>query len=33
MIIPSHIQSLCDEYGIRIIDKHRYPEPGETRAV
>jgi len=33
MIIPAHIQSLCDEYGIRIIDKHRYPEPGETRAV
>jgi hypothetical protein len=33
MIIPAHIQSICDEFGIRIVDKHRYPEPGETRAV
>lgn len=33
MMIPSHIQRLCDEFGIRVIDKHRYPEPGETRAI
>lgn len=33
MIIPAHIQSICDEFGIRIVDKHRYPEPGETRTI
>ncbi|UPT53375.1 hypothetical protein [Synechococcus phage Ssp-JY39] len=27
------IPALCDEYGIRIIPGHRYPEIGETRAV
>lgn len=33
MIVPAHIQRICDEFGITIVDKHRYPEPGETRAV
>jgi hypothetical protein len=32
-MIPAQIQRICDEFGIRIVDKHRYPEPGETRAV
>lgn len=27
------VQALCDEFGISIVDKHRYPEPGQTRAV
>lgn len=31
--IPPHVQRLCDEFGIRIVPKHRYPELGETRAV
>lgn len=31
--IPAHIQRLCDEFGIRIVDRHRYPDIGETRAV
>ena len=29
----SDILRLCDEFGIGIVSKHRYPEPGETRAV
>lgn len=33
MIIPPHIQRLCEEFDIRIIPGHRYPEIGETRAV
>ena len=33
MIVPARIQQLCDEYGVRIVEKHRYPEPGETRAI
>lgn len=33
MIIPAHVQRLCDEFGIRIIPGNRYPEIGETRAV
>lgn len=33
MIVPAHIQAICDEFDIRIIDRHRYPEIGETRAV
>lgn len=28
-----HIEELCAEYEVRIIEKHRYPEPGETRAI
>lgn len=24
---------LLTEYGIKVIEKHRYPDPGETRAV
>ncbi|AMS41179.1 hypothetical protein [Aminobacter aminovorans] len=27
------VHDLCAEFGIRIIDGHRYPEVGETRAV
>ncbi|RWP35037.1 hypothetical protein [Mesorhizobium sp.] len=27
------VQALCDELGIKIVDRHRYPEPGEARAV
>ena len=29
----ARVQALCDEFGVRIIDKSRYPGPGETRAV
>lgn len=32
-MIPPHIQRLCDEFGIEIIGKSRYPAPGQTRAV
>lgn len=32
-MIDPRVQSLCDEFGIKIVDRHRYPEPGETRAV
>lgn len=28
-----HVEAICGEFGVRIIDKQRYPEPGETRAV
>ncbi|MFC6487344.1 hypothetical protein [Nitratireductor sp. GCM10026969] len=31
--IPAHIEALCREFGIEIIDRHRYPVPGQTRAV
>lgn len=31
--IPPHVQHLCDEFGIEIISKYRYPEIGQTRAV
>jgi hypothetical protein len=27
------VHDLCAEYGITIIDRHRYPDIGETRAV
>lgn len=27
------VNALCAEFDIRIVPKHRYPEPGETRAV
>lgn len=33
MIIPAHIEALCREFGIEIIDRNKYPEPGQTRAV
>lgn len=32
MSIPSAVQSLCDEFGLRIIPPTRYPDIGETRA-
>lgn len=31
--VPIHVQRLCDEFGVRIVHKHRYPGPGETRAI
>jgi hypothetical protein len=27
------VRAMCTEFGVRIVEKHRYPEPGETRAV
>jgi hypothetical protein len=33
MTVDPRVQSLCDEFEIRIVDKHRYPEVGETRAT
>lgn len=30
---PISALSLLAEYGIRVVDKHRYPDVGETRAV
>ena len=32
-MIDPRVQSLCDEFSIRIVDRHRYPEIGETRAT
>ena len=32
-MIDPHVQSLCDEFGVPIVPKHRYPAIGETRAV
>lgn len=32
-MIDPRVQALCDEFSVRIIDKSRYPGPGETRAV
>lgn len=31
--VPDHVKRMCDEFDIRIVPKHRYPGPGETRAV
>jgi len=31
--VPPDVQRLCDEFDIRIVPKHTYPAPGETRAV
>lgn len=33
MSAPDHVRRLCDEFGIVIVPKYRYPEPGQTRAV
>lgn len=27
------VEAICREYGVTVIDRHRYPEIGETRAV
>jgi hypothetical protein len=27
------VVGLCSEFGVKIVDKHRYPMPGETRAL
>ncbi|MGX9120310.1 hypothetical protein ACWTU6_27145 [Mesorhizobium sp. BHbsci] len=32
-MIDPRVEALCHEFGIKIVDRHRYPEPGETRAV
>lgn len=32
-MVDRRISSLCEEYGIKIVDRRRYPEIGETRAV
>lgn len=32
-MIDPRVKALCDEFGVQIIDKSRYPGPGETRAV
>jgi hypothetical protein len=31
--VPDHIRRLCDEFSIEIIDGHRYPDIGQTRAT
>ena len=31
--VPAHVRRMCEEFGSAIIPKHRYPEPGQTRAV
>lgn len=31
--VPEHVQRMCDEFGIVIVPKHKYPAPGQTRAV
>lgn len=33
MRIDPRVSAMCQEFGIRIVDRHRYPEIGETRAV
>lgn len=33
MTVDPRVYSICAEYGIRIVDAHRYPDIGETRAV
>ncbi|GAA2817131.1 hypothetical protein EDC40_103667 [Aminobacter aminovorans] len=32
-MIDPRVQSLCDEFEVRIVPKSAYPGPGETRAV
>lgn len=32
-MIDPRVQSLCDEFDVRIVPKSAYPGPGETRAV
>lgn len=32
-MIDPRVQALCDEFEIRIVGRHRYPDIGETRAV
>jgi hypothetical protein len=32
-MIDPRVQSLCDEFEVRIVPKSVYPAPGETRAV
>lgn len=27
------VVAICSEYGVKVIDRHRYPDIGETRAV
>jgi hypothetical protein len=32
-MIDPRVLSICEEYGVRVIAGHRYPDVGETRAV
>lgn len=32
-MIDPRVQSLCDEFEVVIVPKHKYPRPGETRAI
>lgn len=32
-MIDPRVQSLCEEFSVRIVPKSSYPAPGETRAV
>lgn len=32
-MIDPRVKALCEEFGVTIVPKHRYPRPGETRAV
>lgn len=31
--VPSDVQRLCEEFEIKIVPKHIFPMPGETRAI
>lgn len=33
MIVPAHIQRICDEFSVEVIEPNRYPGVGQTRAV
>jgi hypothetical protein len=30
---PEYVRRMCDEFGVTIVPRHKYPAPGETRAV
>ncbi|TIL94514.1 MAG: DUF3102 domain-containing protein [Mesorhizobium sp.] len=32
-MIDPRVKALCDEFDVEIVDRHAYPEPGQTRAV
>ncbi|UVK57493.1 hypothetical protein DBIPINDM_008469 (plasmid) [Mesorhizobium sp. AR02] len=32
-IADPRVKALCDEFAVRIVGSHLYPQPGETRAV
>ena len=33
MNVDPRVQALCDEFGVTIVPKSAYPQPGQTRAV